>query len=334
MMEAMTGSDGAALSGDAFWRSPGTARPAAAQALRAQRTHPAIVWLGPVYGVMEQTPAGWRMEYMSCSTPQEARDSLGYQFRVLARRRSADRAAREEFWAASAVLETERRNEMAVAGRRFRVVRADQFCRHSGLAGPEPPRPADPDTSPASEPVPAGRAGKDWPAGGLLGQGVVPGSEALLGERWEVVPEGPMVPPGVTRDARQALTAYPQIVMLPARFAATENTGKSWPLLSGAVASPREARMTLATYFTAMVPAMLQPSPQEQVAYQDAARLLEQERRSQLTVAGRRFRIIRVETAVRTGPDGPEPPRPSDHDPDPPLAGETAELRTWDLTDD
>ena len=108
------------------------------------------------------------------------------------------------------------------------------------------------------------------PAGGLLGQGEVPGSEALLGERWEIVPEGPMVPPGVTRDARQALTAYPQIVMLPARFAVAENTGKGWPLLSGAVASPREARLTLATYFTTMVPAMLQPSPQEQVAYQDA----------------------------------------------------------------
>jgi hypothetical protein len=61
MMEAMTGSDGAALSGEAFWRSPGTAGPAAAKALWAQRTRPAIVWLGPVYGVMEQTAAGWRM---------------------------------------------------------------------------------------------------------------------------------------------------------------------------------------------------------------------------------------------------------------------------------
>jgi hypothetical protein len=138
----------------------------------------------------------------------------------------------------------------------------------------------------------------------------------------------------VTRDAPQALTAYPQIVMLPARFAVAENTGRGWPLVSGAVASPQEARLTLATYFTAMVPAMLQPSPQELAAYQDAARLLEHQRRSQLTVAGRRFRIIRVETAVRTGPDGPELPRPSDHDPDLPLAGETAELRTWDLTDE
>ncbi|HUZ54753.1 MAG TPA: DUF5954 family protein [Streptosporangiaceae bacterium] len=89
-----------------------------------------------------------------------------------------------------------------------------------------------------------------------------------------------------------------------------------------------------ATYFTTMIPATLQPSPQERAAYQDAARLLERERRSQLTVARRRFRIIRVETAIRAGPDGPEPPRPSDHDPDPPLTKETAELRTWDLTDE
>jgi len=334
MMDVMTGSDGAALSGGTFWRSVGAASPAAAQALRAQQTHPAIVWLGPVYGLMEHTAAGWRMDRMNCSTPQEARDSLGYQLRVLARRRSTNPAARQEYWAASAVLETERRNEMVVAGRQFRVVRADQSCRHSALAGPEPPRPADPDTSPDDGPGPAGQPRTDWPAGGLLGRGVAPGSEALSGERWEIVPEGPVVPPGVTRDARQALTAYPQIVMLAARFAVAENTGRRWPLLSSAVTSPCEARRTLAAYFTTMVPAMLRPSPPELAAYQDAARRLEQQQRSQLTVAGRQFRIIRVETAVRTGPDGPEPPRPSDHDPDPPLTGETAELRTWNLTDD
>ena len=41
------------------------------------RPHPAIVWLGPVYGVLERTAAGWRMDHRSCSTPREARDSLG-----------------------------------------------------------------------------------------------------------------------------------------------------------------------------------------------------------------------------------------------------------------
>ena len=216
MMEAMTGSDGAALSGDAFWRSPGIAAPAAAQALRARRTHPAILWLGPVYGVMEQTTAGSRMDHMSCSTPQEARDSLGYQFRTLARRRSIDPAVREEFWSASAMLETKRRNEMAVADRRSGWCAPTSSAATAAWPNPEPPRPADPDSGPASEPVPTAQPGKDWPAGGLLGQGVVPGSEERLDERWEIVPEGPMVPPGVTRDARQALAAYPQIVMLAA----------------------------------------------------------------------------------------------------------------------
>ena len=95
-MEAMTGSGGAALSGEAFWRSPEAAAPAAAQALRAQRTHPAIVWLGPVYGVVERTAAGWRMDHMSCSTPQEARDSLGYQLRTLARRLVSSGGCNEE----------------------------------------------------------------------------------------------------------------------------------------------------------------------------------------------------------------------------------------------
>jgi hypothetical protein len=91
MMEAMTGSGGAALSGEAFWRSPEAAAPAAAQALRAQRTHPAIVWLGPVYGVVERTAAGWRMDHMSCSTPQEARVAAVHLVdrRLAAGRRSA-----------------------------------------------------------------------------------------------------------------------------------------------------------------------------------------------------------------------------------------------------
>ena len=76
IIEAITGSGGAALSGEGFWPSPGITAPAGAQALRGQRTHRAIVWLGSVYGVME---AAWRMGHMSCSTPQEARDALGWQ---------------------------------------------------------------------------------------------------------------------------------------------------------------------------------------------------------------------------------------------------------------
>lgn len=38
----------------------------------------------PVYGVLERTAAGWQMDHRSCSTPREARDSLGYPSSALA----------------------------------------------------------------------------------------------------------------------------------------------------------------------------------------------------------------------------------------------------------
>jgi hypothetical protein len=43
--------------------------------------------------------------------------------------------------------------------------------------------------------------------------------------------------------------------------------------------------------------------------------------------------VIRVQTLVRVGPDGPEPVRPSDYDPEPPMTGETAALREMGLID-
>jgi hypothetical protein len=207
-------------------------------------------------------------------------------------------------------------------------VRADRFFRY-GLTGPEPPRPTDPDTD---------RSAKhgifEKMTFGLLGPGEMPGSAALLGERWEAVPRGTMVPAEVTRDAQRALTAHPKIAMLVPRFAVAEEKDGHWPAQTGAIPSPYEARRALATYFREIVPVILQPADEELAAYRQAARRLERDRVHQVRVAGRHFRIIRVETAARIGPDGPEPPRPSDHDPDPPLTGETEELRTWDLIDE
>lgn len=323
----MTGSDGAALSGDIPLSAAQTAGSARLEALRAQRTHPATLWFGPAYGVMERTEAGWLMSGMSDPTPQAARDGLGWWFRVLARRRSTPEADREEYWSASALLEVERRNELLVAGRRFRVVRADRFFRY-GLAGPEPPRPGDPDEAPRE------RRHTEKLTGGLLGPGEEPGGEALLGERWEVVPRGPMVPPEVTRDARDALRTHPRVALLTPMFAVTEERDGHWPPHTGAIASPADARRALATYLRDMMPVLSAPSEEELTDYRRAASLLESEPVHQVRAAGRRFRVIRLETAVRIGSDGPEMPRPSDHDPDPPLTGETEELRTWELIDD
>lgn len=328
----MAYSDGSAQFGDVPV-SAGTERTSArAQELQARQLYPAILPAGFVYGVMEHVVGGWQMDSMQSSTPQAARDGLGWWFRVLARTRSTQEQAREEYWAASALLETERLNTLTAAGREFRIVRADQSYRYSQLAGPEPPRPGDYGPEPAKE--------KYRPAekmtGGLLGRPQQPGSPELLGERWEFIPQGPMVPPDVTRDAVHALTAYPDIVVLPTRFAWAEQGDRAlwWPL-HGTSRSPREAQRSLAAwlgYHRQTAPA--DTAPADLAAYQQAETRLETEHVTRLTVAGRRYRIIRVQTVVRTGPDGPEPARPSDHDPEPPMTGETEALRGMGLIDD
>ena len=268
---------------------------------------------------MERIEAGWRVGDMAVGTPQDVRDGLGWRFRRRALRRSTGESARAEYWAASARLERERLDEMVVAGRRFRVVRAERFLRH-GLSGPETPRPDDED---------------DAAAEGLLGPGEIPGSAALSGERWEVVPEGRMVPADVTRDARAALTTHPRVVLLAVRFAVVEDKDGHWvPLANATMPNPAEARRALETYFETVAPLTLELSREEQAAYHEAARLQHDRPADRVRVAGRAFRVVRVESAVRVGPDGPEPARPSDHDPHSPLTGETAELRTWDLVDD
>lgn len=309
----MTGSDGAALAGDLPLCLPSSARLGEA---RAQRTHPLVLWYGPTYGVMERVAGGWLMSGMERTTPQDARDSLAWWFRNMARTPGTPAADRARFWAGSALLERARPNELTVAGRVFRVVRADRFCRF-GVDGPEPPRPTDPDALP--EPRNRRDAGRfDH---GPLPPARTPGSPELLGERWENVPEGPVVPPGVTRDARRALVTHPGVARLATRFAAAEQGTGTWPPHGPFLHSPAYVRDHLATYFDTIVPMML-PSSDVLAEYRAAAALLRDgTRRAEVTVLGRRFRVVRVEYVVRVGPDGPEPPRPSDHDE--PLIGDT-----------
>jgi hypothetical protein len=280
---------------------------------------------------MERTPAGWLMDSMTSSTPQDARDGLGWWFRVLARTRSTEEPAREEYWAASARLEEERLNEFDVAGRQFRIARGFRFYRYSRLAGPEPPRPTDPDAEPNRK---RSRKLADKLTGGLLPAPVAPGSPALLGERLDFVPRGEMVPPDVTRDSVDALTRYPEISLLAVRFAMAERRDKGlWEPRHSTQESPRGSREVLAMRFDHLDDFEPDVADEDKAAYAEAARRLESETRNQLTVAGRRFRVIRVQTLVRVGPDGPEPVRPSDYDPEPPMTGETAALRKMGLID-
>jgi hypothetical protein len=97
-------SDGSAQLGDVPVPAGTEHKSARAEELQARQLFPAILPAGFVYGVMERTAAGWQMDSMQSSTPQAARDGLGWWFRVLARTRSTEEKAREQYWAASARL--------------------------------------------------------------------------------------------------------------------------------------------------------------------------------------------------------------------------------------
>ncbi|XRQ04240.1 DUF5954 family protein [Actinomadura welshii] len=319
----MTGSDGAALAGDL---PPSLSVPARSPRLGdvlAQRTHPVLVCHGPTYGVMERVPGGWMMSGMERESPQDARDSLAWWFRNMSRNHAVPAADRDAYRAGAVLLDRERRNQLTVAGRVFRVVRAERFCRF-GLDGPEPPRPGDPDDLPE----PRTRRGPDRFDHGLLPPGRRPGSADLFGERWEHVPEGPGTPPEAVRDARRALVTHPDVARLATRFAAAEHANGAWSPHGPFLHSPARVRDHLAVYFDTIVPKMLRPSPAVLAEYRAAAgRLRDGTRRAEVTVLGRRFRVVRVEYAVRVGPDGPETARPSDREPEDTLTGECGGLR-------
>ncbi|HEY8481735.1 MAG TPA: DUF5954 family protein [Spirillospora sp.] len=322
----MTGSDGAALAGDipSFPPAPPSAPPHGEDS--ARRTHPVLVWYGAAYGAMERVGGCWMMSGMERSTPQEARESLAWWLRNLAEDPATSRADGRACREGAALLERGCRDQVTAAGRVFRVVRADRFCRF-GLDGPERPRPTDPDA------LPEGRACR---APGRFDHGPIPppADAEARAEAWTHIPRGPGVPPEVTRDARRAVVTHPAVVRVATRFAAAERANGAWPSHGPFLPSPAEVREHLAAYFDMVVPKMLRPSPFVLAEYRAAARLLRDgTRRSEVTVLGRLFRIIRVVYAVRIGADGPETPRPSDHAREDSRPGERGEVRGGGLLD-
>ena len=107
--------------------------------------------------------------------------------------------------------------------------------------------------------------------------------------------------------------AYPGVAWAHPVFFAVEQVGTRWRIL-GRTASPtpQEARDELAHQFLLRASQAAEGS-REQQDYRQAADLLDRERHDRLTVVGRVFAVARAEQALRTGPDGPEPPRPGDN---------------------
>ncbi|MFC4031974.1 DUF5954 family protein [Streptomyces polygonati] len=311
------------------------------EAWKARKTYPSTLLAGgPVFGIArERAEGGWEVQpYFSGLAPQDARDSLAGYLRGLAEQPEgspdenpegapaagppapapADRPAapRADYLAAADRLDRAEADEVTAGGERFRVIRAERFIR-MGPDGPEPPRATDPDPAHG-----AGRGGDPVaapdPAAGLVIDPVSPGgSEGVLdAELLAALRRNDTVPNDVYDDSRVAARTHPGTLLLPASFMTAEREGGRWrPHSTGTAATPHDARDGLAVHLRVLVPWQRDLTPGEHEVYKRAADLLDAEQPDELDVAGRHFRIVRVERLVRVGPDGPEGPRPSDLDP-------------------
>jgi hypothetical protein len=296
------------------------------EAWKARKKYPSTLFAGgPVFGSAHERPdGGWELHpYVAGLAPQDARDALAAHLRGASRAafdRGEDEAA-AQYLAAAERLDREPLDELTVRGRRFRVIRAERFIR-MGPDGPEPPRGTDPDDARGRGGNGDPRAGQD-PAAGLVIHPADTGHAAAAGvlrvELLTALRQKGTVPREVREDSRTAARSHPGGVLLPATFMAAEREGGRWrPHSTGTAATPGDARDGLALHLRVMVPWQQDLSAAEHETYKRAADRLDEEQCDELDVAGRHFRIVRVERLIRVGPDGPEGPRPSDPDPVPP----------------
>ncbi|MFI1013714.1 DUF5954 family protein [Streptomyces sp. NPDC020965] len=299
------------------------------EAWRARERYPQIMGMGlPVFHyTRELDHGGWEILGCGGHAPQDARDLLASYFLRMANACASDDRTKTGALAAAERLDWVALNELRVLGRRYRVVRAEQFIR-MGPDGPEPPRPSDPDPA-RSRPgeandIPSRTQGfvLDPYTGTGLSDGLLRFDlSQFVRARWAA-------PDEMYIDARAARRSHPGAVLLPAEFAIAEKSDDGrWLPHSASSSSPQGARDALASHFRVYAPVMDGLSAAEREEYARAADRLDEKRGTGVAVAGRRFRVTRVEQLVRIGPDGPEPPRPSDHDPYPPPAAQVQQLK-------
>jgi hypothetical protein len=307
------------------------------EAWQARGAYPQVHFAGgPAFGVAhEREDGGWELHpYFGAPAPQDARDGLRPYFarRGAEAEAAGDRRAARKWLAAAGRMDREAVDEIAVLGTRYRVVRADKFVR-TGPLGPEMPRPTDPD------PGEVGWACRvpDPAAGFVIDPVIATGlSEGILKlELLAAVRPRGTVPDEVREDSLRAARSHPGGVLLPAAFVAAELSRGHWrPLSIETEPTPQGARDWLVGHLRITVPWELNLGPAERAVYAEGADRLDDERADELTVAGRRFRIVRVERLIRIGPDGPEGPRPSDPDPQLPVLAQEQQLREQGLWND
>jgi hypothetical protein len=288
----------------------------------------------------ELDSGGWELSEHGGSWPQQARDALGSHFRRRAQaaqgaQGGADPGAAERWARAARRMDREAVDEVVVLGERFRVVRVGHFIR-SGPAGPEPPRPSDPDPAEVGEGYRVPSRTKGFVVDPFTGTGL---SEGIL--KLDLLPLVPVVkggPEAMNEDSRAAVHRYPGGVLLPAAFLVARRADGRWQFHQpGAThSSPQGARDALAYWLRVTAPftRRMDADAERRALYTAAADRLDDKRADTVSVDGLRFRVTRVERLVRLGPDGPEPPRPSDYDPEVPVEVQARQLREQGLVDE
>lgn len=296
-----------------------TAARTATVADAAQR-YPQLAVRGPLFGLAVHDPAisphWWLTTPVADGTPQQARDALNSLLWFRARDDTRDAFVRRELLAAVAVLEHEAVNELEVLGARYRVVRGDEWARF-GEAGLEPPRPTDPETSVLSwddrHETPSADPGfvlrpQDAIDSGPLANATRPGTRGP-------VYSGRRFPTDVRQDSERAAETHPDLVPLPVGFGVAEWQQGGWSPHGPLRPTPHDARRLLYGMMTRTWPLIHGFDDRRCALHDRAAEAFRQAgRANEVRVEGRLLRLYRVERLVRFGPDGPETPRPSDHE--------------------
>ncbi|MFE1961669.1 DUF5954 family protein [Streptomyces sp. NPDC059479] len=289
-----------------------------ADAVDASQRYPYITLRGPVFGIAVQDPAAgpdWRiLKPASDGMPQQARDGLNSHLWFQAKDDTDDPGIRRELLAAVAVLEDEPVNELEVLGTRYRVVRGDEFAR-SGTDGLEPPRPTDGEARDAlwEGPYDTAEPDVDFVLDPDRDDGLIAGALKLSLRTFAY--SGSRFPAGVRADSERAAAAYPDVALLPVCFGVAERFGEGWRPRGVLMPTPHDARRLLYDGMAETWARLYEFDQEKKAMYAQAAEEFKTwGRANEARVDDRLFRICRVERAVRMGPDGPEPPRPSDRD--------------------